>query len=217
MAASLARGIFVEQLVGVAEFHLCQRGFGERGLDRHHGLRFGLRGRRVHRRAVRTCGPRAPGIWRASPRSWGRSWCSSRDPGVRGPRRKRRRSPGRSRRNPGRSRTRKIGLLRDDCKCMRARTGGRSFRLLMPAMASSVVCAARRRPFRRQASSMQAPKKSPILARWRSGKWRVIWRPSSRTSPEELGILLGELAVHRPPGLEPRRNGVQLVPIKPQE
>ena len=35
---------FVELLVGVAQFHLRQRRFGERGLDRHHGLRFGLRG-----------------------------------------------------------------------------------------------------------------------------------------------------------------------------
>ena len=37
-------GHFVELLIRVAEFHLCQRRFGERRFDLHDGLRFGLGG-----------------------------------------------------------------------------------------------------------------------------------------------------------------------------
>src|ERR1022692_2068122 len=110
---------------------------------------------------------------------------------------------------------------------MRASTGGRSFKAVMPAMASKADLSGAAPAFSTAGSSMQAPKKSPIFCSF-TGRadeslaacsLLLIHRTRRRElggllqhSPEELLILLRHLAVDAPTRLV-GRNRIKLVPF----
>ena len=153
--------------------------------------------------------PRAPGIWRGSPRSWGRSWCSSRDRGGRVRRRKRRRSPV----GVGEILVRaeaEDALLRAEDRCMRASRAAGPFKVFRRRWRPWWAGAARLRAFRRRLHPCRRRRNRRSSVRSACGRG-VVGRPV-RGLPRGMQILLCQLAVDAPAAWS-GGNGIDLVPV----
>ena len=201
---------FVELLVGVAEFHLGQRGFGERGFDLHDGLRLGLRGggriaeefeHARHVLQVFGAGLFALGVGLGVVIAIGQAEAAGGGEGDH--------LFGVGEILVGAEAEDGVGACGLQVQARQNRR--QVLQGVMPAMASRVDLSGAAPAFSTAASSMQAPKKSPIFCSFGDARGGGLGG-LLQDSPEELQILLRQLAVDVPTRLV-GRNGIQLVPV----